>query len=95
MIYLHSGAFVFNNAQKTAPEACRYSVKFNCTVFGVDYGVAPETKAPNGALNTYAALKYIYQNASEFCVDQDRIFLGGQSSGGNIVAATCIELAKR
>jgi acetyl esterase/lipase len=62
-IYFHGGAFVFNNAFHTAPIACHHALNFDCTVFGVDYGVAPEVKAPTGGLNAYAAVKYIVENA--------------------------------
>ena len=86
LIYFHGGAFVFNNAYHTAPIACQHAINFDCTVFGVDYGVAPEVKAPTGGLNAYAAVKHIVENASFFNIDPQRIAIGGESSGGYITA---------
>jgi acetyl esterase len=95
LIYFHGGAFVFNNAYHTAPIACQHALNFDCTVFGVDYGVAPEVKAPTGGLNAYAAVKYIVENAKSFNIDPSRIAIGGESSGGYITACCSMQLAKK
>jgi acetyl esterase/lipase len=95
LIYFHGGAFCFFSAKLSAPWACQVAINANATVFGVDYGVAPEIKAPGGGLNCYAATKYITQNAHIFNVDPKRIAIFGESSGGNMTACCSMELAKR
>ena len=57
--------------------------------------MAPENKAPGGALNCYAALKYILSNPKKFKIDPKRIAINGESSGGYLVACVSMELAKR
>ena len=77
LIYFHDGSFVFWNSKETSPIACHHAVNFNCTVFGVDYGVAPEIKAPLVGRNAYEAVKYIVENAKQFNIDPTRIAIGG------------------
>jgi acetyl esterase/lipase len=95
LIYFHGGAFCFFNAHLTSPIAAYHAVNLGVTCFGVDYGVAPENKAPGGGLNCYAAVKYILEHAEEFNIDPARLMIGGESSGGNMTACCCMELAKR
>lgn len=95
LIFFHGGAFVFYDAEKTQPSACHHAVSFGMTVFGVDYGVAPEVKAPDGGKNCYASVKYIVENAAKFNIDPSKIVIGGESAGGCHTAMCCHELAKR
>jgi len=93
-IYFHGGAFVFGDCVRTQPDACFHAVNFNCTSFGVQYGVAPEVKAPDGGLNCYAAVKYISANADKFNIDPSKIAIGGESAGGTHTTMCMYQLAK-
>lgn len=93
LIFFHGGAFVFYDAKMTQVEACHHAVEFDCTVFGVDYGVAPEVKAPESGLNCYAAVRYIVDHATEFNLDPRRIAIGGESAGGAHTALCSYQLA--
>jgi acetyl esterase/lipase len=95
LVYFHGGAFCFGNATLNGPWACQHAVNLDVTVFCVDYGMAPENKAPGGALNCYAALKYILSNPKKFKIDPKRVAINGESSGGYLVACVSMELAKR
>jgi acetyl esterase len=94
MIFFFGGGFISGNAESQAPSSCAMAESFNCTVFTVDYQVSPESKAPNTGLDCYAATKYILKNAAEWGLDTDRIVIGGESSGANVTACVCMELAK-
>ncbi|HGP3326839.1 alpha/beta hydrolase [Acinetobacter baumannii] len=59
-------------------------------VFSVDYRLAPEFKFPTPLNDFFTAFRYIYENASRFGVDQNRVAVGGDSAGANIAAATCL-----
>ena len=100
MIYFHGGAFVFGGGEhtggdgkRTQPEACRMALGFDVTCFGVDYGVAPEVKAPDGGLNCRAAVRYIVKNAAKFNLDPTKIVMGGESAGGCHTAMCMYQLA--
>ena len=83
------------SAKHYRSHACGHALNFDCTVFNVDYGVAPEVKAPDGGLNCYAATKYVIENAAKFNLDPSRIAIGGESSGGYLTACVSMELAKK
>ncbi|MFW1842858.1 alpha/beta hydrolase [Acinetobacter pittii] len=59
-------------------------------VFSVDYRLAPEFKFPTPLNDFFTAFRYIYENASQFGVDQNRVAVGGDSAGANIATATCL-----
>lgn len=102
-LYFHQGAFVFNGGaadpsgegKRVQPEACRQALSFDVTCFGVDYGVAPEVKGPDSAMNCYAALRYIIDNASELNINPKNITFGGDSAGGCHSAMLMYQLALR
>ena len=52
-----------------------------------EYRLAPEVKAPVPVTDTYAALKYLHEHASELGVDPSRIGIMGDSAGGGITAS--------
>lgn len=60
-------------------------------VFSVDYRLAPEFKFPTPLNDFFTAFRYIYENASRFGVDQNRVAVGGDSAGANIAAAACLK----
>ncbi|MDE0349572.1 MAG: alpha/beta hydrolase fold domain-containing protein [Gammaproteobacteria bacterium] len=96
IVFCHGGAFVLGSAADEDPWACRTAAECNLVVFNVDYRNAPETRAPGGILDCYAALRCV---AAELCtrygVEPDRIGVYGISSGGYLAAAVAMELARR
>ncbi|HGY4638653.1 TPA: alpha/beta hydrolase [Acinetobacter baumannii] len=60
-------------------------------VFSVDYRLAPEFRFPTPLNDFFTAFRYIYENASQFGVDQNRVAVGGDSAGANIAAAACLK----
>lgn len=58
--------------------------KFHFAVTSVDYRLAPENPYPASHEDTYAALKYVYENADTMGICKDKIFVAGDSTGGNL-----------
>lgn len=95
LVYFYGGAFIMMSAESTLPKLAEHAVLMDCTIFAVEYGNAPEVKAPSSMLNCYAATKHILQNYEHFNIDPKRVAIGGESSGGCLTAAVSAELAKR
>ena len=61
-----------------------------CVVASVDYRLAPESKYPVAAEDSYAALEWIVANARRLNIDARRVAVGGDSAGGNLSAVVAL-----
>ncbi len=88
LVWLHGGGYIMGDADDDfAPaiaEAC------GCTVFSVDYRMAPEHPFPAGSDDGYNALTWLCANASEFGLNPDRLAIGGVSAGAGLAAGVCL-----
>lgn len=95
LVYFHGGGWVFGNLD-SHDRLCRSLCKQSGhVVISVDYRLAPEHKFPAAFDDAVASLRYVEAHASELGIDPKRIAAGGDSAGGNIVAAAAIEIRDR
>jgi acetyl esterase/lipase len=93
LVYFHGGAGVFCNIE-THDGLCRMLAnESGCRVISVDYRLAPEHKFPAAVEDSYLAVKWVYDHASDLGIDPKRIAVGGDSAGGTLAAVVC-QLAK-
>jgi acetyl esterase len=86
LVYFHGGAFVMEGAPPHVDNAVRYAAEANCTVFFVEYRLAPQHVFPAGFNDCYAALLWVIANANQLGIDPTRIAVGGDSAGGTLAA---------
>ena len=95
IIYFHGGAFVLWNASDFDYQASLKAIICDSVIFNVDYRSPPESRAPEGILDCYAAVNFICDELlARYDVDPRRLCLNGESSGGYLVLGTAMELAK-
>lgn len=86
LYFIHGGGF-FAGSYKVVSEALRYIVqKSGIIAVGIDYRLAPENPFPRGHQDVYQGLQYVYANAEELGGSKDKIFVAGDSAGGNLTA---------
>ncbi|KAJ5226016.1 hypothetical protein N7468_007241 [Penicillium chermesinum] len=87
VVHTHGGGMVFGEANTAAGVLSTFVEKTGVQIFTVDYRLAPEHPFPTPPEDSYAALAWVNQHASELSVDPARIATMGESAGGNLAAA--------
>lgn len=86
VIYCHSGAFVLGNLDTDHRQCVQFARQGSCTVFSVDYRLAPEHPHPAALEDAMTVLTWVADNASELGVNADRLAVAGSSAGGALAA---------
>ena len=93
LIWLHGGGHVVGSLDSYDALCRQLALQGDCVVVSVAYRLAPEHKFPAGVEDSFAALQWIAEHASELGGDSNRVAIGGDSAGGNL-AAVCAILAR-
>ena len=88
LVYCHGGGFVVCSPDTHADLMARLAVLADARVLAVDYRLAPEHRFPAAHDDVLAAVRWLYAQGA----DPARVALGGDSAGGNLVAATLCSL---
>jgi acetyl esterase len=90
LVWFHGGGWVVGDLDTADPTARHLAVGAGCVVVSVDYRLAPETKFPGPADDSYAATVWAVQHAARLQGDAETIAVGGDSAGGNLAAAVAL-----
>ncbi|GAB2738776.1 alpha/beta hydrolase [Salinifilum aidingensis] len=92
LLYLHGGGFVLGTLDGV-DEACRaIAARSEWTVISLEYRLAPEHPYPAALEDAFDALAWLRGSAPESAIDPEAIAVGGDSAGGNLAAALCLQL---
>jgi acetyl esterase/lipase len=86
IVEMHGGGFIMGSAQRTLSLTQKLAAELDCVIISVDYRLAPETIFAGAIEDTYSALKWLHDHASELGVDPQRIAVMGGSAGGGHAA---------
>lgn len=92
LVYLHGGAWVWGSPATHRKLTYRLAEQGFLTL-SVDYRLAPEHPFPAGFNDCIHAIHFAFHNAQRWAGDPTRLVIAGDSAGGNLAAASAIELA--
>lgn len=90
VLYIHGGGWVIADIDTYDSSARAICDKAQCIVVSTHYRQAPEHKFPAAHEDTYAAYKWVIAHARELGGDSARVAIVGESAGGNMAAAVCL-----
>lgn len=91
VVYFHGGGWVFGDVE-THDGVCRQLAGASrALVVSVDYRRPPESRFPEPVDDCYAATRWVYEHAATIGADATRLAVAGDSSGGNLAAATALK----
>lgn len=83
IIFIHGGGWVGGNSKKIA-SFTKLLASNGYVVVSVDYALAPEYPYPVSTIQLIEVLNHIYNNASKYKINKDKIFIGGTSAGAHL-----------
>ncbi len=92
--YFHGGGWVGCDLETHDPLCRDLCVQSGHLVVSFDYRLAPEYPFPIPIQDCLASLAWMKANAARLSGDPDRIFLGGDSAGGNLAAVAAQQARK-
>ncbi|WP_051943521.1 alpha/beta hydrolase [Streptacidiphilus rugosus] len=92
LVFLHGGGFVICDLDTHDRTARELAHRTGAAVLSVDYRLAPEHPFPAAAEDALAALSWAVAHAAELGCDPARVFVGGDSAGGNLAVGAALGL---
>jgi acetyl esterase/lipase len=90
IFHIHGGGYVAGSTKSLEPMHRSLAAAADCCVVSVEYRLAPETRFPGAIEDCYAALSWLFAQATNLGVDSKRIGVMGESAGGGLAAALAL-----
>jgi len=94
LVYLHGGGWMIGDIDSHDGHARRIASRVGATVVNVGYRLSPEYPFPAGYDDCLAAILWTVGHQRLLGGD-GRVAVGGDSAGGNLAAALCLEMRDR
>jgi acetyl esterase/lipase len=90
VVFFHGGGFCLGDLDTHDHVARAHAVGAEAIVVSVDYRRAPEHRYPAAVNDSWAALQWTREHATELGGDPERIAVAGDSAGGNLAAVMAV-----
>lgn len=90
IVYFHRGGWVYGSIEESEMICRRLANETGAIVAAVEYRLSPEHKFPIPLEDCYDAAQWIATNAPSFLGDSNKVFVCGESAGGNLAAAVAL-----
>ncbi len=91
-VYFHGGGFVMGSLASHDDTARRLCRELGAVVLSVGYRLAPEHRFPAAVDDAVHATRWALEHASRLGADPSRVYVVGDSAGGNLAAVAALEL---
>jgi acetyl esterase len=92
LVFAHGGGWTTGSPEVAHSHCGAIAAGADAIVISIDYRLVPENPFPAGLDDTVAAIRWVAENAAELGIDPARLAIGGESAGGNLVAAAALVL---
>ncbi|MCA9077954.1 MAG: alpha/beta hydrolase [Planctomycetaceae bacterium] len=91
IVFFHGGGWVTGSIETHEAVCRRMANEGRCLVIAVDYRLAPEHKFPAAVDDAFASVQWAVGKAEHLGGDPQRLYVCGDSAGGNLAAAVCLK----
>ncbi|KAK3793171.1 hypothetical protein RRG08_009470 [Elysia crispata] len=93
-IYFHGGGWVIASADSYDWNVYDFALCTGSVAISVDYSLAPQHPFPAAFNDALSVTRHILRHGRKFGIDATRVGVAGDSTGGNLAAATALHVAK-
>jgi acetyl esterase/lipase len=86
VVFFHGGGWVIGSLDSHDALCRDLAARADAAILSVDYRLAPEHPFPAAVEDSWAALRWVHDHASELGADPARLAVAGDSAGGNLAA---------
>lgn len=83
VVDIHGGGWMYGSKELNKPY-CLYLAAKGCVVFNMSYRLVPDVGMADQLYDVSHAFKWIYENLDNYPCDKSRIYLTGDSAGGQL-----------
>jgi len=94
LVHLHGGGWIAGSLVSHRAMLAEMAVATKAAVLAIDYGLAPEAPFPSGLTDCVAAIAFAAETGPEAKTPAERLYVSGDSAGGNLAAASVIQIGR-